>query len=73
MRKEFLEFKQDVNQQLGTNIQDVQEQDEKTDKVATWIEGMEMWIAEANAALQQTGSAETRGQVERLRVKSQMK
>lgn len=39
MREEFLEFKQDVNQQLATNMQAMQEQNEKIDEMATWING----------------------------------
>lgn len=41
MREEFLEFKQDVNQQLATNMQAMQEQSGKMDKMAARIDDME--------------------------------
>lgn len=41
MREEFLEFKQDVNQQLVTNMQAMQEQSGKMDKMAARIDDME--------------------------------
>ena len=54
MREELIEFKQDVNRQLATNMLAMQEHNEKIDEMATQIDDTETWSAETNAALQQT-------------------
>ncbi|CAL8318217.1 unnamed protein product [Merluccius merluccius] len=54
MREELIEFKQDVNRQLATNMQVMQEHNEKINEMETRIDDTETWSAEANSALQQT-------------------
>ena len=47
MREELIEFKQDVNRQLATNMQVMQEHNEKINEMETRIDDTETWNAEA--------------------------